>query len=131
MKPPLLAVAAMAEAVTGLVLLAYPPIVVQLLFRAEIAAAGIVISRLAGIALIALGIACWPGRGASRALCGILTYNALATAYLTCLGARGEWVGPLLWPAVVLHAFLTILLTRIWFKGPIPDLSTREFNEAK
>jgi hypothetical protein len=131
MKPPLLAVAAMAEAVMGLVLLAYPPIVAQLLFRAEIVAAGIMLSRLAGIALIALGIACWPGGNVSRALCGIFTYNALATGYLTFLGVRGEWVGPLLWPAMVFHAFLTILLTRMWFKAPIPDLSTRDLNEAK
>ena len=131
MKLTPLGVAAAVEAVTGLASLAYPPIVVQLLFGAEIAAAGIVISRLAGIALIALGTACWPGGDVSRSLCGILIYNALATAYLVCLGARGEWVGPLLWPAAVLHAFLTILLTRTWFKKPIPDLSTRELNEAE
>ena len=60
-----------------------------------------------GIALIALGVACWPGR---TALCGMLTYSVLATLYLGYLGIRGEWVGPLLWPAVVLHAVLTILL---------------------
>ena len=131
MKRPLLAVAAAVEAVTGLALLAYPPIVVRLLFGAEIAAAGTVISRLAGIALIALGIACWPGGDVSRALCGMVTYNALATAYLIFLGVRGEWVGPLLWPAMVLHAFLTILLNRMWFKAPLPDLGTQELNEAK
>jgi hypothetical protein len=126
MKPSLLAVAAALEAFTGLALLAYPPIVVQLLFGTQIAAVGIVISRMAGIALIALGIACWPGSGISRALCGILTYNALVTAYLAYLGVRGEWSGPMLWPVVGLHAFLTIFLTRIWFKGSTPDLSTPE-----
>ncbi len=117
MKPPLLAIAAAGEAITGLALLVFPSIVVRLFLGSEIAAAGIVISRLAGIALIALGIACWPGGGASRALCGILTYNALATVYLACLGVRGEWPGPLLWPAVGLHVLLTILLTRMWFDG--------------
>jgi hypothetical protein len=117
MKPLLLAVAAAGEAVTGLALLAYPSIVVRLFLGAEIAAAGTVVGRLAGIALIALGIACWPGSGVSRALCGMLTYSALATAYLACLAVRGEWTGPLLWPAVVLHAFLTVLLARLWFRG--------------
>ena len=46
----------------------------------------------------------------------MLTYSALAMAYLLYLGIRGEWVGPLLWPAVVLHAVLTLLLARAWCK---------------
>jgi hypothetical protein len=37
-------------------LLACPPIVVRLLFDAEIVGAGVVMSRLAGIALIGLGL---------------------------------------------------------------------------
>jgi len=48
----LLAAAAAGETATGLVLLVYPPIVVQLLFGAEISGAGIVMSRIAGITLI-------------------------------------------------------------------------------
>ena len=73
---------------------------------------------MTGIALIALGVACWPGR---RRSVGMLTYSALATLYLLYLGIRGEWVGPLLWPAVVVHAVLTVLLAREWF-GPRPSL---------
>ena len=46
----------------------------------------------------------------------MLTYSVLATLYLAYLGIRGEWVGPLLWPAVALHAVLTLLLGRVWFK---------------
>jgi hypothetical protein len=45
----------------------------------------------------------------------MLTYNVLATLYLLYLGIRGEWVGILLWPAVVLHAVLILLLARAWF----------------
>jgi hypothetical protein len=44
----LLALAAVGEAAAGLVLLVYPPIVVRLLFAAEIAGAGVVMSRIAG-----------------------------------------------------------------------------------
>ena len=114
----LLALAAVGEAATGLVLLIYPPIVIWLLFGAEIAGAGIVMSRIAGISLIALGIACWPGSDADnstpRTLSGMLTYSLLATLYLAYLGISGEWVGILLWPAVVVHAVLTILLGRMW-----------------
>ncbi len=43
------------------------------------------------------------------------TYSLLVTLYLVFLGAGGEWVGPLLWPAVALHAVLTLLLARTWF----------------
>lgn len=107
-----LAVAALAEELTGIVLLIYPPIVIKLLFGTDIADVGLVISRFAGIALLGLGVGCWPG---STALCGMLTYSGVATLYLAYLGIRGEWVGLLLWPAVVLHAVLTLLLARASF----------------
>jgi hypothetical protein len=75
----LLALAAVGEATAGLVLLVYPPILVKLLFGAEISGAGIVMSRIAGMSLIALGLACWPGRETGRRagwpLCGMLTYS--------------------------------------------------------
>jgi hypothetical protein len=111
----LLAIAAMAEAATGLVLLVDPPMLIHLLFGAEIAGAGVVMSRIAGISLVGLGVACWPG-GATWPLCGMLTYSSLASLYLLYLGLAGEWVGKLLWPAVVAHAVLTILLAGAWFK---------------
>jgi hypothetical protein len=115
-----LALAATGEAALGLVLLVYPPIVVRLLFNAQIAGAGAVMSRIAGIALIALGVACWPGSDAgsspSRALRAMLCYGLLAMLYLAYLGIRGEWVGILLWPGVGIHAVLTVLLGRAWLK---------------
>ena len=63
-----LALAAAAEAATGLVLFAYPPIVVRLLFGAEISGAGELVSRVLGIALIGLGVACWPSRSPRQPL---------------------------------------------------------------
>lgn len=102
--------AAVAEAATGLALLVVPALVVRLLLGAELTGVSIPVARVAGIALIALGIACSPGTG----LLGILTYSALVTAYLAYVGIRGEWVGPLLWPAVAVHAVLTGLLARTW-----------------
>ena len=108
--PPLVA---FAEAATGLALIIVPSLVGRLLLGSELIGVSIPIARVAGIALVALGVACWPGR---TALCGMLTYSALATLYLLYLGIRGEWVGPLLWPAVVLHAVLTLLLARQWRK---------------
>ena len=46
----------------------------------------------------------------------MLIYGAAVTLYLSYLGIRGDWVGPLLWPAVVLHAVLTLLLAQAWLK---------------
>ena len=94
----LLTIAAIAEAATGLALLVVPSLVGRLLLGAELTGVSIPVARVTGIALIALGVACWPGL---TALCGMLTYNALATAFFAYLGIRGHWVGPLLWPAVV------------------------------
>src|SRR6266567_1115803 len=105
--------AAVFEAATGLALLIVPLLVGRLLLGTELSDA-IPVARVAGIALIALGVCCWPG---STALCGMLTYSALATLYLAYLGVNGEWVGPLLWPAVVPRGILTLLLARAWFQS--------------
>ena len=115
----LLALAAVSEAATGLVLLVYPPIVVSLLFGAEITGAGIVMSRLAGIGLVGLGIACWPGNTAHGALYGMLTFGTLAMLYLAYLGVIGE-AGILLWPAVAAHGGLSVLLVRARWKEQRP-----------
>ncbi len=92
----------------------YPPVVVRLLFDAEIAGTEMVMCRVAGIALVALGVACWSGRGATQALWGMLTYSVLVTVYLAYLGIEGKSVGGLLWPAVVLHVVFSFLLIRAW-----------------
>jgi hypothetical protein len=101
--------AAVSEAAFGVALLIVPSLVGQLLLGAELTGVSIPVARVTGIALIALGVACLPG---STALCGMLIYSTLATVYLAYIALRGEWVGPLLWPAVVLHAVITIFLGR-------------------
>ena len=111
----LLALGAVLEATTGLALLVRPPLLVRLLLGVEITATGVVMSRFAGIALIALGLACWPSNLPRRALCGMLTYNSLAALYLIYLGLGGDRSGILLWPAAVLHAVLASLFAAAWF----------------
>ena len=112
----LLALTAIIEAATGLALIAVPSVVVRLLLGGEISGASIPLGRVAGFGLLSLGMACWPGRATpvntAPALWAMLTYNSLATLYLLCLGIGGEWVGPLLWPAVALHSILSLLLAR-------------------
>jgi hypothetical protein len=113
-----LTVAAIAEVATGMALLIVPSLVGRLLFGEEFTGIVIPVARVLGIALIALGVGCWPG---STAFCGMLTYSALATLYLLYLAIGGEWVGPLLWPVVVIHALLTVLLARAWFQSRTPE----------
>jgi len=120
MKNKVLALSAAAEAGTGLLLLAWPSIVVRLLFGAEISGAGVIMSRIAGIALIALGVACWPGNSAFQQLHGMLTYSTLAMLYLIRIGIRGAPIGLLLWPAVVAHVILVALLVVALFKNKTP-----------
>jgi hypothetical protein len=100
--------AAVAEAATGLALLIVPSLVGQLLLGAELTGAAIPVARVTGIALIALGVACWPG----PPLVGMLLYTAFVMLYLAFIGIRGEWGGALLWPAVAVHAVLAVLLAR-------------------
>jgi hypothetical protein len=103
-----LALAAVSEAATGVALLMVPSLVGQLLFGVELTGIAMTVARVAGIALIALGVACWPG----TPLVGMLTYNAAVTLYLAYVGFTGGLSGLLLWPVVALHAILTALLTR-------------------
>jgi hypothetical protein len=107
-----LLLSALAEGATGAALLAFPSIVLRMLFGAEVAGAGEVTGRIAGIALIGLGVACWPDGSTRPALRGMLTYSLLALLYLAYVGVRGASVGVLLWPAVVIHAILIALLLR-------------------
>lgn len=100
--------AAIAEAVTGLALLIVPSLVGQLLLGDELTGIAIPVARVAGIALIGLGIACWPG----PPLVGMLVYTASVMLYLAYLGFTGGFSGILLWPAVVIHMILAVLLTR-------------------
>ena len=101
----LLVFAAIIEAATGVALILAPSLIGQLLLGIELTG---VIVRVAGIALIALGVACWPG----SPLFGMLIYNAAVTVYLTYVGISGNSSGVLLWPVVVLHGIMTVFLIR-------------------
>jgi hypothetical protein len=102
-----LVLTAVAEAATGAALVIVPSLVGWLLFGEVLAGVAIPVARVTGIALIALGIACWPG----PPLVGMLTYSAAITLYLAYVGFVGGLTGILMWPAVVLHVILTALLT--------------------
>lgn len=100
--------AAVGELLTGLALAIVPSLVGWALLGEELAGAASQVARVAGIALIGLSVACWPG----PPLVGMLTYSALVALLLGYLGFAGAATGVLLWPAVILHVILTALLAR-------------------
>jgi hypothetical protein len=83
MKPrSLFTLTAILEAITGILLLVAPAFVVNLLLGAEISTqTDLTITRIAGSAILSLGIACWLARNdentsAAKALTGgMLVYN--------------------------------------------------------
>jgi hypothetical protein len=117
----LIPVAATIEAATGVALIVFPETVARLLLGGDLADPGIAVARVAGIALLALGLGCWmtrhPASATASALTALLIYNLPVTIYLASLGIGGELVGILLWPAIVLHAVLSVLLGYTWFKS--------------
>lgn len=98
--------AAVGELATGLALLLAPSIVGQLLLGTSLTGIAIIVARVAGIALIGLGIACWPG----PPRLGMLIYSAAVALYLAFIGLTEASAGVLLWPAVILHVMLSGLL---------------------
>ena len=110
-----LSLASVLEAGTGLLLIIDPGLVVTLLLGQDLTRQGQLLGNLAGIALLALGLACWPGSQSNPAAWrGMLAYNLLATLFLAYLGCVMASVGKLLWPAVALHSMITVLL----YKAP-------------
>jgi len=108
----LLKLTAIIEAATGLGLIAVPALVVRLLLGAEISGASIVLGRITGVALLALGIACWfasydiQNRAARGLVSAMLLYNLGVALILGAAGLQSRPVGIALWPAVVLHAVM-------------------------
>jgi hypothetical protein len=104
----LLIAVAVAEALTGVVILLVPGLASVMLFGSELDDAGEAMARVAGILLVAIGGACWPGPGRL----GMIVYGGGVTLLLAALGLLGQATGPLLWPAVAVHVVLTGLLLR-------------------
>jgi hypothetical protein len=109
----LMIVTGLVETATGLLLLLWPALVfVLLLDWRQAAPETLLIGRVAGAAVISIGVASWPARRDTRTpaqlgvLAGLLTYNVLAALLLAFAGAGLKMAGVLLWPAVVYHAAL-------------------------
>ena len=114
----ILVFAAIVEVGTAVVLIIDPAIVATLLLGVEVSDVGTLLGRCFGIALLALGLACWPDREhaetGSPAFRAMLVYNVLIALFLVYLFKVGHLGGVLLWPGVVLHAVVALLLVWTW-----------------
>jgi hypothetical protein len=109
----LLSVTGALEAATGLVLLVAPSVLVELLLGAAPGTpVGVTISRVAGVTLLALGVACWlaredaAGRAAKGLVAAMLLYNVAVVAILVLAWTSLALFGIAFWPVVLAHAGL-------------------------
>ena len=104
----ILTLTAFLEGTTGLALLIVPNFVVSLLLGTTLnEPAGMLVSRLTGIALITLAVMCWLYRDSdgSGVIKGMLFYNTGAAVLLVVASLSGS-SGFGIWPASLLHAGL-------------------------
>lgn len=108
----LLALTALLEVPTGLALIAVPDLVVHLLLGGEISGAAVPLGRVAGVALLALGVACWfasqDARScAARGLASAMAlYNPGVALVLGISAFQSRQAGAAFWPAVIVHTLM-------------------------
>src|SRR5262245_30917143 len=107
----LLATTAVVEAATGLGILALPSAVASLMLGSPLdGPAAVVVARIAGLALLTLGVACWlachdeRGPSARNLVGAMVLYNAGVIAVLVHAAVGVAIAGIALWPTVVAHA---------------------------
>jgi hypothetical protein len=120
----LLIATAVIEIAVGVPLLITPTLVAQLLLGTQLPTpASQLVARIAGAALLAIGVSCWlerRRRGAAAVtglVGGLLVYNAAVCALLTYAGLVDGLGGIGLWPACALHLAMTICCILVMLAG--------------
>ena len=124
---------ALIEAAAGLPMVLLPALALWVLLGVrEPSREALIASRIGGAAVLAITVACWIGRddrGSSSQhglLWALLLYNVGAFTVLAISGAMLQMAGIALWPAVGLHAVMTIwcaLNLRAWHTSAAPRSS--------
>lgn len=126
----LLTVAAVVECLAGLAFVLFPALAIALLLDAEPGSAGLMIARVAGVALLALGVACGgaatevAGPARTWTVVAITFYNAGVGLLLVAFAARGMAGGPVVWIASVLHMGLALAFGTCAFANAAPHVES-------
>ena len=121
----LLIITSIIELPTGLGLIAVPSVVAHLLLNSEISGAAIPLGRVAGVALLALGVVSWLASydeqscAARGLVSAMLLYNIGAALILALAGIGSGFVGIVLWPAVILHTVMAVWCVARLRRSPI------------
>jgi hypothetical protein len=122
----LLTLTAVIEITTGLALLSVPSIVVLLLLGSPLDAfAAVTLGRVAGVAVLTLGVACWferretQSRDARGLVAAMVIYNLGVALILAAAGIMVHPIALALWPAVALHAAMTVwsIMSAFWWEA--------------
>lgn len=115
MSQSILIVTAVLEAATGIALLVAPSVIVELLLGTGLASPqSLVLGRIAGAALVSIGVACWLARKSERSdaltglVTGMLIYNVAVPVLLIYAAIAVGMRGVALWPASILHVAIAI-----------------------
>ena len=124
---------ALIEAAAGLPMVLLPALAMWVLVGVrEPSPEALIVSRIGGVGVLAITVACWIGRDdrGSSAQHGLLwalfLYNVGAFTVLAVSGSMLRMAGIALWPAVGLHAVMTIwcaLNLRAWHTSAAPSAS--------
>jgi hypothetical protein len=108
------------EIATGLALIAVPSVVARLLLGLGLdAPVGETVGRVAGAALLSLGIICWmeregaAGRGSRGLIAGMFFYNVAVAAVLVFARTSADLSGIAFWPAVLAHSALAVWIAAL------------------
>lgn len=123
-------VTAVIELGAGLALLCFPSRAVALLLGLPLdTPTALTVARVGGAGLLSLGVACWLARGDSQSrtarglVAAMLLYDVVAVAILAFAGIGFGLHGLALWPAVVLHAVMTVWCVGCLSRSPL-DMTT-------
>jgi hypothetical protein len=111
----LLIVTTLLEAAGGIALAASPSLLIPLLIGSPLdIRSGSVVGRLAGVAVLTLGLVCWlarneqPSRVTAGPVAAMLFYNVAVATVLVYARLGLDLSGIGLWPTVALHAALAV-----------------------
>jgi Kef-type K+ transport system membrane component KefB len=126
----LLTVTAIIEVGAGVVLIGFPSAAVKLLLGTGLdTRAAVILGHLTGVALLALGVACWLARDdpQSRAARGLIAamvvYNTGAVVLFLFAAISPGLRGVALWPAAFLHAAMALWCIACLRRRPVAQSS--------